>query len=105
MQLHAPARSAPASAVTAVTVASASAAQIMVFVPISPKLRAGRESVTYGALGRIGAMELRELLAGADVAEIVGDPATEIDALAYDSRRARPGTLFFCRPRARKRRP
>ena len=43
-------------------------------------------------------MELRELLAGADVAEVVGDPATEIDALTYDSRRARPGTLFFAVP-------
>ena len=40
-------------------------------------------------------MELRELLAGADVIEISGDPETEITGLAYDSRRAEPGTLFF----------
>ncbi len=40
-------------------------------------------------------MELRELLAGADVIEIVGDSDVEITGLAYDSRRALPGTLFF----------
>jgi UDP-N-acetylmuramyl pentapeptide synthase len=43
-------------------------------------------------------MELRELLAGADVIEIKGDPRTEITGLAYDSRRALPGTLFFAYP-------
>ncbi len=43
-------------------------------------------------------MELRELLAGADVVEVTGDPATEITGLAYDSRQARDGTLFFCIP-------
>ena len=43
-------------------------------------------------------MELRELLAGADVIEISGDPQTEITSLAYDSRRAEPGSLFFCYP-------
>jgi UDP-N-acetylmuramoyl-L-alanyl-D-glutamate--2,6-diaminopimelate ligase len=40
-------------------------------------------------------VELRELLAGADVIEISGDPQTEITGLAYDSRRAEPGSLFF----------
>ena len=45
-------------------------------------------------------MELRELLAGADVIEIRGDPAVEISGLAYDSRRAGPGTLFFAYPGA-----
>jgi UDP-N-acetylmuramoyl-L-alanyl-D-glutamate--2,6-diaminopimelate ligase len=43
-------------------------------------------------------MELRELLAGADVIEIRGDPAVEITGLAYDSRRAEAGTLFFAYP-------
>jgi UDP-N-acetylmuramoyl-L-alanyl-D-glutamate--2,6-diaminopimelate ligase len=43
-------------------------------------------------------MELRELLAGADVDEIVGDPATEITKLAYDSRAVEAGTLFFAYP-------
>jgi UDP-N-acetylmuramoyl-L-alanyl-D-glutamate--2,6-diaminopimelate ligase len=43
-------------------------------------------------------MELRELLAGADVIEIVGDPETEITGLAYDSRRVVPGSMFFCYP-------
>jgi UDP-N-acetylmuramoyl-L-alanyl-D-glutamate--2,6-diaminopimelate ligase len=43
-------------------------------------------------------MELRELLAGADVAEVRGDADVEIDGLAYDSRRVGPGTLFFCVP-------
>ncbi|HEY7152077.1 MAG TPA: UDP-N-acetylmuramoyl-L-alanyl-D-glutamate--2,6-diaminopimelate ligase [Solirubrobacterales bacterium] len=41
-------------------------------------------------------MELRELLAGADVAEIAGDRDVEITGLAYDSRRVEPGNLFFC---------
>ncbi len=43
-------------------------------------------------------MELRELLAGADVTEIKGDAAVEITNLAYDSRAAGPGTLFFAYP-------
>jgi UDP-N-acetylmuramoyl-L-alanyl-D-glutamate--2,6-diaminopimelate ligase len=29
---------------------------------------------------------------------VTGDPETEIAGLAYDNRRARPGTLFFCVP-------
>ena len=41
---------------------------------------------------RIAAMKLRELLAGADVAEIAGDAEVEIAGLAYDSRRVEPGT-------------
>jgi UDP-N-acetylmuramoyl-L-alanyl-D-glutamate--2,6-diaminopimelate ligase len=45
-------------------------------------------------------MELRKVLAGQD-AEIVGDAGVEISALAYDSRRAGPGVLFFCVPGAR----
>jgi UDP-N-acetylmuramoyl-L-alanyl-D-glutamate--2,6-diaminopimelate ligase len=40
-------------------------------------------------------MELRQLLAGADVIEIVGDSEVEVEGLAYDSRRAERGTLFF----------
>jgi UDP-N-acetylmuramoyl-L-alanyl-D-glutamate--2,6-diaminopimelate ligase len=43
-------------------------------------------------------MELRELLAGADVVEVKGDARTEISGLAYDSRRAGPGILFFAIP-------
>jgi UDP-N-acetylmuramoyl-L-alanyl-D-glutamate--2,6-diaminopimelate ligase len=43
-------------------------------------------------------MELRELLAGADVVEVKGDPDVEVQGLAYDSRRVEPGTLFFCVP-------
>jgi UDP-N-acetylmuramoyl-L-alanyl-D-glutamate--2,6-diaminopimelate ligase len=41
-------------------------------------------------------MKLRELLAGAAVADVEGDDGIEIEDLAYDSRRARRGTLFFC---------
>ena len=40
-------------------------------------------------------MELRQLLAGADVIEIVGDPDADISGLAYDSRQAGHGVLFF----------
>jgi UDP-N-acetylmuramoyl-L-alanyl-D-glutamate--2,6-diaminopimelate ligase len=47
-------------------------------------------------------MRLDELLEGAEVARIVGDPATEIASLAYDSRQAGPGTLFFCVPGAQR---
>jgi UDP-N-acetylmuramoyl-L-alanyl-D-glutamate--2,6-diaminopimelate ligase len=43
-------------------------------------------------------VKLRELLAGADVTEVVGDPEVEITGLAYDSRRVREGSLFFCYP-------
>jgi UDP-N-acetylmuramoyl-L-alanyl-D-glutamate--2,6-diaminopimelate ligase len=45
-------------------------------------------------------MELREVLSGLD-AEIEGDSGVEIRALAYDSRRAGDGVLFFCVPGAR----
>ena len=40
-------------------------------------------------------MELRELLAGADVIRVSGDPGVEITGLAYDSREATRGSLFF----------
>jgi UDP-N-acetylmuramoyl-L-alanyl-D-glutamate--2,6-diaminopimelate ligase len=44
-------------------------------------------------------MELRELLRAAGLAaEVRGDSAVEIRDLAYDSRRAGDGTLFFCFP-------
>ncbi|HEV7563775.1 MAG TPA: Mur ligase domain-containing protein, partial [Solirubrobacterales bacterium] len=44
-------------------------------------------------------MRLEELLAGASgVNRVVGDGAVEIAALAYDSRKVGPGTLFFCVP-------
>ena len=42
-------------------------------------------------------MRLDELAAAAEGARIEGAPV-EISALAYDSRKARPGTLFFCVP-------
>jgi UDP-N-acetylmuramoyl-L-alanyl-D-glutamate--2,6-diaminopimelate ligase len=42
-------------------------------------------------------MELGELVRASGVAaEIRGDDAVEISALAYDSRTVEPGTLFFC---------
>ncbi len=43
-------------------------------------------------------MNLRELLADTEVAELVGDAEAEIAALAYDSRSVEPGSLFFCVP-------
>ena len=43
-------------------------------------------------------MRLDELVAAAGDARVVGDPAVEIADLAYDSRKAGPGTLFFCVP-------
>jgi UDP-N-acetylmuramoyl-L-alanyl-D-glutamate--2,6-diaminopimelate ligase len=44
-------------------------------------------------------MELREVLEGAH-AQIEGDEAIQIMDLAYDNRKAAPGTLFFCVPGA-----
>jgi UDP-N-acetylmuramoyl-L-alanyl-D-glutamate--2,6-diaminopimelate ligase len=41
-------------------------------------------------------MKLRELLVGVPGAEVTGDADVEINDLAFDSRRVRPGTLFFC---------
>jgi UDP-N-acetylmuramoyl-L-alanyl-D-glutamate--2,6-diaminopimelate ligase len=41
-------------------------------------------------------MRLAELVAVADGARILGDSSVEIGDLAYDSRKAGPGTLFFC---------
>jgi UDP-N-acetylmuramoyl-L-alanyl-D-glutamate--2,6-diaminopimelate ligase len=46
-------------------------------------------------------MELREVLAGASVAEWTGDPATEVTGLAYSSSDASAGALFFCVPGSR----
>ena len=44
-------------------------------------------------------MELGELLRASGVAaDLSGDETVEIGALAYDSRRVGPGTLFFCFP-------
>ena len=43
-------------------------------------------------------MRLEELVAGPSARRIVGDGGVEVTDLAYDSRRARPGTLFFCVP-------
>jgi UDP-N-acetylmuramoyl-L-alanyl-D-glutamate--2,6-diaminopimelate ligase len=41
-------------------------------------------------------MRLAELAAVAEQARILGDAEAEITNLAYDSRKAGPGTLFFC---------
>jgi UDP-N-acetylmuramoyl-L-alanyl-D-glutamate--2,6-diaminopimelate ligase len=43
-------------------------------------------------------MRLEELLGGAEVRRLRGDPGVEIASLAYDSRKVGPGTLFFCVP-------
>ena len=43
-----------------------------------------------------GAVRLREVLADVAVADWIGDRDTEITDLAYDSRRAGTGSLFFC---------
>ncbi len=43
-------------------------------------------------------MRLAELVRELDSARVIGNADIEISSLAYDSRRARPGTLFFCVP-------
>jgi UDP-N-acetylmuramoyl-L-alanyl-D-glutamate--2,6-diaminopimelate ligase len=47
-------------------------------------------------------MRLDELLSGASgVDRVIGDGSVEITGLAFDSRKAGPGTLFFCVPGGR----
>jgi UDP-N-acetylmuramoyl-L-alanyl-D-glutamate--2,6-diaminopimelate ligase len=43
-------------------------------------------------------VRLEELAAVAADARVVGDGSVQIESLAYDSRKAGPGTLFFCVP-------
>ncbi|MDI3297708.1 MAG: UDP-N-acetylmuramoyl-L-alanyl-D-glutamate--2,6-diaminopimelate ligase [Bacillota bacterium] len=43
-------------------------------------------------------MRLSEALALCEVRELLGDPATEVTGVAYDSRRVRPGDLFVAVP-------
>src|ERR1700753_3584293 len=42
------------------------------------------------------AMRLDQIAAAVDGAGVTGDPETAVSGLAYDSRKAGPGTLFFC---------
>jgi len=50
------------------------------------------------SLPRIRRVRLAALAAEIGGARVVGDPAVEIESLAYDSRKVEPGTLFFCVP-------
>ena len=43
-------------------------------------------------------MRLDELLVAVGGARVIGDAAVEVEELAYDSRRVKAGTLFFCVP-------
>jgi UDP-N-acetylmuramoyl-L-alanyl-D-glutamate--2,6-diaminopimelate ligase len=43
-------------------------------------------------------VRLDQLAAAAATGRIAGEASVEIEALSYDSRRVRPGTLFFCVP-------
>ena len=72
--------------------------QVRAALPRDPAGPARSAAVHQRRRPRIAAMELRELLAGAEVAEIAGDGEVEIAGLAYDSRSVEPGTLFFCVP-------
>jgi UDP-N-acetylmuramoyl-L-alanyl-D-glutamate--2,6-diaminopimelate ligase len=49
-------------------------------------------------LPRIRRVRLAALAAEIGEARVVGDPAVEVESLAYDSRKVEPGTLFFCVP-------
>jgi UDP-N-acetylmuramoyl-L-alanyl-D-glutamate--2,6-diaminopimelate ligase len=46
-------------------------------------------------------VRLDQLADAVPAGRVNGDPATEIAGLAYDNRKAHPGTLFFCVPGAR----
>src|ERR1700709_2289390 len=62
---------------------------------VAPKaFRAGAPDV----LPRIRRVRLAALAAEIGEAQVVGDPAVEVESLAYDSRKVGPGTLFFCVP-------
>jgi UDP-N-acetylmuramoyl-L-alanyl-D-glutamate--2,6-diaminopimelate ligase len=50
-----------------------------------------RRGRAYSALVILG-----DLIAGLDVKTVIGDPSVAVSSLAYDSRKAGPGTLFFC---------
>jgi UDP-N-acetylmuramoyl-L-alanyl-D-glutamate--2,6-diaminopimelate ligase len=43
-------------------------------------------------------VKLRDLIAGTELRVTHGDVEVELSSLAYDSRKVRPGTLFFCVP-------
>jgi UDP-N-acetylmuramoyl-L-alanyl-D-glutamate--2,6-diaminopimelate ligase len=45
-------------------------------------------------------VRMDRLLQEVEVIEVFGDPATEVTALAFDSRRVEPGALFCCLPGA-----
>jgi UDP-N-acetylmuramoyl-L-alanyl-D-glutamate--2,6-diaminopimelate ligase len=49
-------------------------------------------------ISRIGPVRLDELAAAVGGAPVVGDGTVEISDLVYDSRKVKPGTLFFCVP-------
>jgi UDP-N-acetylmuramoyl-L-alanyl-D-glutamate--2,6-diaminopimelate ligase len=43
-------------------------------------------------------VKLRELIEGVEIDGVTGDLAVEVEDLAFDSRKVKPGTLFFCVP-------
>jgi UDP-N-acetylmuramoyl-L-alanyl-D-glutamate--2,6-diaminopimelate ligase len=53
-------------------------------------------AVIAGGGPRIVAVRLDQLVQAGPSARIAGDGTVEVESLAYDSRKARPGTLFFC---------
>jgi len=57
----------------------------------------GKSPRSSGRSGRLEKrrMKLEKLLAGAEIRKISGLPDVEIGSIAYDSRRAAPGALFF----------
>jgi UDP-N-acetylmuramoyl-L-alanyl-D-glutamate--2,6-diaminopimelate ligase len=50
------------------------------------------------SLPRLAGVRLAALAAEVSEARIVGGSAVEVESLAHDSRKAEPGTLFFCVP-------
>ena len=55
-------------------------------------------SVIAGGGPRILAVRLDQLVEEGPPARVIGDGTAEVEALAYDSRKVLPGTLFFCVP-------
>jgi len=51
-----------------------------------------------GPLPRLCGVRLDALVAELESARVVGEAAVEVEALAYDSRKVKAGTLFFCVP-------
>ncbi len=57
---------------------------------------ATRSASPVGVTGEWGTLRLSELVEGLEIQAVLGDGATPVAAVTYDSRQVRPGSVFFC---------